>query len=59
MNGLKYVAFKNKVERKNVVEEVEIKRCKRTRGCEVYSHNDKFQEKSVIEGILHHSIKLP
>lgn len=59
MNGLKYVAFKNKVERKKVVEEVEIKRCKLTRGCEVYSHNDKFQEKSVIEGILHHSIKLP
>ena len=44
--------------RKKVEGEVEIKRCKLTRGCKVCSHNNKFQEKSGIEGRLHRSIKL-
>ena len=57
--GLKYVVFNNKVEREKVEEEVEIKRGKLARGCEVCSHNDKFREKSRIEGRLHPSIKLP
>ena len=63
MNGLKYIAFNNKVGRKKVEQEVEqeveIKRCKLTRGCKVSSHNDKFKEKSRIEGRLHRIIKLP
>lgn len=56
---LKYVSFKNKVERKKVEEEVEIKHCKLARGCKVYSHNNKFQEKSEIEGRLRRSLKFP
>ena len=44
--------------RKKVEGEVEIKRCKLTRGCKVYGHNNKFQDKSRIEGRLHRSIKL-